>query len=488
MAYSVEHRLPSKIYAHVSPKSRGGVSLFDFDAHKITSDNAEQFVSDVDVIQRVWQELTEHGFTVLDPCYDLPDDSSTVSINIAAPPAVYEEYFETILVTEEREVIQPGAVNLRRTRTYIDTARADRPGFISPEGLPAANLLEGVALEQPATTLRGAGPVPDPGYFHLTTDQVAEYLGARSVHARGCTGKGIRLSMVDTGWEEHPYFTDRGWSGTVLLGPGAADVEVDEDGHGTSESANAFAVAPGIAFTMVKALSTNLLGAFIEAARQDPPPQIISMSLQYDRKTELAALDPLLAAVVSLAVRNGTIVVCAAGNGHFAFPAQHPDTIAVGGVYRTDGGRLMASNYASAFTSAFYKDPVRTVPDVCGLVGMRPDATYILLPTPRGSTIDQDQSRRAADGTTPGDGWALLSGTSAAAPQVAGACALLLESDPSASPSQVKKLLMQTASPVSEGWSNLDTGGLSARAGATGRGLVNVDRGFDLVRGLRAMG
>ncbi len=482
MAYSIEHRLPSKIYAHASPKSRGGVSLFA--AGTITSDNADQFVSDADVVRLARRELAEHGFTILDTRDGTPDDSSTVSINIAAPPYVYEEYFDTILVTEEREVIQPGAVNLRRTRTYIDTARPDLPGFISTGRLPAANFLEGVALEQPATTLRGASRMPTPGYFHLTTGQVADYLGASAAHDRGCKGAGVRLTMVDTGWEDHPHFSERGLCGTVRLGPGTTDVEVDEDGHGTSESANAFAVAPGIDFTMVKALTTNLLGAFIEAARQDPPPQIISMSLQYDRKTELAALDPVLAAAVSLAVKKNIVVVCAAGNGHFAFPAQHPEAIAVGGVYRTEDSQLVASNYASAFTSAFYD---RKVPDVCGLVGQRPDATYILLPTPRGSTIDQDQSRRAADGTTPGDGWALLSGTSAAAPQVAGACALLLENDPSLTPHRVKKLLMETARPVHEGWSNEDTGGLSASDGATGAGLVNVDGALALLRGLLAL-
>ncbi|MBQ0855266.1 S8 family serine peptidase [Streptomyces sp. BH-SS-21] len=473
MAYSIENRLPGRVYAHASPLSRGGVSLFD--AGTITTENAEQFVSDDSVVQRAKQELTRAGFTVL----GTTDDSSTVSINIVGPPDAYEDYFDTILVTEEREVIQPGAVNLRRTRTYIDTARADLPGLISTEGLPAAQFLEGVALEQPATTLRGAGPLPKLDYWHLTTDQVAEYLGARTVHGRHILGTGVRLTMVDTGWEEHPYFVERSLKGTVVLGPGTSDREIDEDGHGTSESANAFALAPGIDFTMVKALDTNLLGAFIEAAQQKPQPQIINMSLEYDRKADLSALDPFLAAAVSLAVKKGIVVVCAAGNGHYAFPAQHPDTIAVGGVYRDEFEQLEASNYASAFTSAFYRD--RKVPDVCGLVGMRPDATYILLPTPRGSTIDQEQSRKASDGTTPGDGWALLSGTSAAAPQVAGVCALLLERNPDLSPREVRSLLKATARPVDRGWSNEDTGGRSARAGATGAGLVSVERAMTLL-------
>ncbi|MFE7036237.1 S8 family serine peptidase [Streptomyces sp. NPDC057621] len=472
MAYRIDNRLPRRVYAHASPLSQGGTSLFEGGA--ITTQNVEQFVSERSVIRQAEQELTAAGFTVL--------VGGKATINIAGPPEAYQRYFDTILVTDEREVIQPGAVDMRRTRTFIDTARADMPGFISTAGLPAARFLEGVALEQPATTLRGAGPRPVPPYWHLSTDKVAEYLGAHAVHEQGTKGSGVRLTMVDTGWEDHPYFTDAGLSGTVVLGPGTADEEIDEDGHGTSESANAFAVAPGIDFTMVKALETDLLGAFITAADQNPPPQIISMSLEYHRKTRLEALDPVLEAAVSLAVQSNIVVVCAAGNGHYAFPAQHPQVIAVGGVHRTKDERLEASNYASAFTSAFYKNPVRTVPDVCGLVGMRPDATYILLPTPRGSTIDQEQSRRAADGTTPGDGWAVLSGTSAAAPQVAGACALLLEIDPKLTPEEIRDLLTETARRVDHGWSNWDTGGLSARDGATGAGLLRVDEAVTLLR------
>jgi subtilisin family serine protease len=473
MAYRIDNRLPRRVYAHASPLSQGGTSLFDGGA--ITTKNVEQIVSEEAVVRRAKQELTDAGFTVL--------VGGRATINIAGPPEAYQRYFDTVLVTDEREVIQPGAVDMRRTRTFIDTARADLPGFISTEGLPAAQFLEGVALEQPATTLRGgACPQPNVPYWHLSTDQVAEYLGARAVHEHEIKGSGVRLTMVDTGWEEHPYFAAEGLRGNVILGPGTADREIDEDGHGTSESANAFAVAPGIDFTMVKALETDLLGAFIMAADQDPPPQIISMSLEYHRKTRLEALDPVLEAAVSLAVQANIVVVCAAGNGHYAFPAQHPQVIAAGGVYRTQDDRLEASNYASAFTSAFYKNPVRTVPDVCGLVGMRPDATYIMLPTPRGSTIDQEQSRRAADGTTPGDGWAVLSGTSAAAPQVAGACALLLEIDPELSPEDVRGLLMETARRVDHGWSNWDTGGLSARDGATGAGLLKADEAVKLLR------
>lgn len=473
LAYKIDDRLPHLVYAQASPPSQGGTSLFE--ASSITAANAADFVSADTATQRAVDELERAGFTVL--------DRAPATINIAGPPELYAATFETSLITEEREVIQPGAVQLRTTRTYLDSAGAERPGLILPKGR-WAGFLEGVALEKPAARVSGPAAPPRPGYWHLTLDQVAEYLGAQPLHKQGITGSGIRLTMVDTGWERLPYFGDK-VKATVVLGPETADPGVDEDGHGTCESANAFAVAPGIEFTMVKARDTNLLGAFNTAARQQDRPQIISMSQLYDAKYQLDAIDMVLAVSVSLAVADGIVVVCAAGNGHHGFPAQHPEVIAVGGVYRDKKGDLRASDYASGFTSSIYPD--RDVPDVSGLVGMLPGGTYILLPAPPGSDIDQRHAKNPypeGDGTSAGDGWVVLSGTSASAPQVAGVCALLLQDDPDLSPSEVRHILQESARDVGKGRSNKDTGGKAGkgRDNATGYGLVQADKALAFAR------
>jgi len=138
----------------------------------------------------------------------------------------------------------------------------------------------------------------------------------------------------------------------------------------------------------------------------------------------------------------------------------------------------MASNYASGYESPWFEGV--SVPTICGLVGLIPRAQYLLLPIPPGCEIDVMESQPddgdLPDGTTASDGWALFSGTSAAAPLVAGSSALLLAAKPGLTPEQVQNALVSTATDVLSGRCN-PRFNFSAQAGpdlATGAGLVNV--------------
>ena len=140
-----------------------------------------------------------------------------------------------------------------------------------------------------------------------------------------------------------------------------------------------------------------------------------------------------------------------------------------------------ASDYASGYQSPWF-DGV-TVPTVCGLVCLRPRAQYIMLPIPPGSPIDVWWSQPSTvpfdptdDGTSPNDGWALFSGTSAAAPQLAGAAALVLGAKPELEPAQVIEALSKTAVDITTG-SCHPRFNYPATIGhdlATGHGLVNA--------------
>ena len=165
--------------------------------------------------------------------------------------------------------------------------------------------------------------------------------------------------MVDTGWQSHPWFTDRGYRvDPVVLGPGTADPGVDENGHGSGESANIFSTAPDCTLQPVKAATSsgalvNMTAAFNAAVALDP--DIITNSWTSDVPAgPLSAALQARAAAVAAAWAAGIVVVFAAGNGHWGFPGQHPDVISVGGVDIAQDGSLRASDYASGFDSAVY--------------------------------------------------------------------------------------------------------------------------------------
>ena len=82
---------------------------------------------------------------------------------------------------------------------------------------------------------------------------------------------------------------------------------------------------------------------------------------------------------------------------------------------------------------------------------MRPRAIYIMLPLEPGDSIDRGNSGGThpnGDETANNDGWAAFSGTSAAAPQIAGVCALIKQACSRLTPAQVRDILKQTARDV----------------------------------------
>lgn len=466
MAQDSTGDMPGVVYAAASPRSIGGRSMFDATA-PITAEDARDYTSEGPLIRSAETRLREAGFQVL--------QVSSTTINIAAPSSRYEEVFQARLYTEERPVIKEGA--RQDTATFVECEGTDIPGLIDVSASPLADVLEGVAIEEPRYFMQDAFP-PLREYWHLRVPgDVSLGVNSDRAHRAGTTGRGVSLVMTDTGWFRHPYFVERGYNANpTVLGPATTDPTDDANGHGTAESANAFAVAPDIDFTMVKLSFVNSIGAFNTAVAREP--QVISNSWGSSiRNGPLSAADQALAAAVANAVASGIIVVFSAGNGHFGFPGQHPDVIAAGGVFLEADGSMRASDYASGFASNIYPD--RNVPDVSGLVGMQPKAAYIMLPLQAGSSIDVGLAGRThpdGDETAGDDGWAAISGTSAAAPQVAGVCALVRQACPRLSPGQVRDILNQTARDVTEG---TNANGNSAGPGpdlATGHGLVDAHR------------
>jgi subtilisin family serine protease len=486
MSRQNQPEFPSKIYAEAVVRSASGASLLR-SSSLVTSENVGQFQAEPDRITSAVKRLQAAGFEIL--------EVGKASISIAAEREVYERSFGTTLEAVERPVLKE--MGQPSTATFINSFDEKPFGEIDTSDTNWAGILDGIAINEPVyysrpTTPAIAPPATTTKYLNVP-DDVAQGLNATPVHQQGITGKGVRVVMIDSGWYPHPFFSDHHYKVKVVLGPGSTDRERDDSGHGTGESANVFAIAPEAELIMVKAdvalegklKNVTSVAAFKRAIEQRP--HIISCSWGSDqRDSRLSPHDKLLAAVIARAVREGIVVIFSAGNGSWGFPAQHPDVIAVGGVYKhLEGslkGLLEASNYASSFISPVYRG--RVVPDVCGLVGQLPDAAYIMLPIPPDGSLDRSRSA-SGDGTLPSDGWAAFSGTSAAAPQLAGICALMKQVDPSLSPARVKQILQKTALDVVEGSSNPGTGGYRAREGldlATGSGLADAYKAVEAVK------
>jgi hypothetical protein len=118
---------------------------------------------------------------------------------------------------------------------------------------------------------------------------------------------------------------------------------------------------------------------------------------------------------------------------------------------------------------------------------MRPHAMNIMLPVEPGDSIDQGNSGGShpnGDETANNDGWAAFSGTSAAAPQLAGVAALIKQACNKLTPAEIRQIMMDTARDVTTGNCHPNHGH-PATVGpdlATGHGLVDAHRASLMAR------
>ena len=494
---------PDQIFAEVSPRSVGGTSLFSaLPDDAVNPATVTAFQSEPSDLREAITRLKQLGFVVHHP------EASTITVTISGPPALYKQVFGVDFTTQQTtllgDAVQPEADRETTRHSYLAPVD-DHPEFYADPPPSLADTIEGVVFPQPHEFHALSATPPRVDYYHLELpDDVARLLRADVVHSRGVTGRAVRVAMVDSGHYRHPFFTERGYAiAPVLLAADAAtsDPTRDDSGHGTMESANLFATAPGITLIPVKSMLRDPAAAFKVALAQNP--QIISCSWGLCMRqnvnacngallTQLPLSERPLQAAIAEAVRRGIVVVFSAGNGHISWPAMHPDVIAVGGAYVDEAGQIQASNYSSSFISPIF--PERAVPDLVGLVGQLPNAIYIMSPGQPGCDIDQRNANRGpypqGDATAPDDGWAVISGTSAAAPQIAGVAALLLEAAPGLAPAVVKNLLRRSGRDVAAGATNptcedAPPGPHRAAPGpdlATGSGLVDAFRVYSLAR------
>ncbi|MFI6229311.1 S8 family serine peptidase [Micromonospora echinospora] len=271
------------------------------------------------------------------------------------------------------------------------------------------------------------------GRRRISLDRSLAQIGAPAAHRAGWTGRGVRVAVLDTGVDAtHPDLVGR-----VAESRNFAETADPDDtvGHGTHVAAiiagsGAAAgryggVAPDATLLSGKVCESDFCTesatlAGMQWAAVDQRATVVNMSLGGPDGPEV---DPLEEAVGTLTAQTGALFVISAGNAgsdaSVSSPGSADAALTVGAVDRSDALADFSSRGPRPYDE-----------------GIKPDVTA------PGVGIVAARAARGQIGDPVGDRHVSLSGTSMAAPHVAGAVALLAQQRPGADANQLKALVM----------------------------------------------
>eukprot|EP00130_Batrachochytrium_dendrobatidis_P008491 XP_006683366.1 hypothetical protein BATDEDRAFT_93127 [Batrachochytrium dendrobatidis JAM81] len=303
-------------------------------------------------------------------------------------------------------------------------------------------------------------------------------VNAPEVWEQGINGEGLVVASIDSGAQwDHPSLINnyRGYNAeTGEVDHSASFIDVvngetaayDDHGHGTHVTGTMvgygegteIGVAPGAKFIAAKALDSTNAGALdgiLEAAEwilapggdAANAPDIVNNSWGISGASP-EEVDDYFRDVIVVWQNADIFPVFAAGNdgqteeGTVGIPALYPEAFAVGATDRNDALAEFSSNGPSPYGE--------TKPDVSA-PGVDIVSAY------------------------PGSEYAYMSGTSMAAPAVSGVAALLLQANPDATVDELKNVLKETATPLTnEVYTEAPNNGF-------GHGLVDALAGVEAI-------
>jgi serine protease AprX len=302
-----------------------------------------------------------------------------------------------------------------------------------------------IALDSPMAPTAVGTPVVFPSLSTLypTVD------GAQSAWNLGYTGAGVGVAVIDSGSTSVPDFGGR-LTQVVLSGQLTS---ADTYGHGTfvssivggaSPDGKYVGVAPGVTLFGIDVLnssgtlySSDVIAGLNWVAANAAANNIRVVNVSLAETNPSSYLSSALDSAVEQLWRAGVVVVTSAGNLGPATmlyaPANDPFVITVGATDTHDTAST-ADDTVAAFSSSGTTQDGFAKPDLLA------PGRHITALLPPGTTLGLQAP--AANVVAPG--YATMSGTSFAAPQVAAAAALLLQQHPTWTPDQIKWVLSRT--------------------------------------------
>ena len=346
-------------------------------------------------------------------------------------------------------IVEPtAAAAQRRPLTALPAIRTVRPlpsigatAVRADKGTAFWSSLRGSAAKVAPASLNaaGVGHIWLDGKVHASLDQSVPQIGGPQAWAAGFTGQGSTVAVLDTGIDTtHPDLSDAvAQAQDFTDSPTGAD---DYYGHGThvasiitGNGAKYRGVAPNAKLLNGKVLDDTGSGddSWIIAGMEWAAAQhadVVNLSLGGGFVSD--GTDPLDLAVNRLTEQTGTLFVVAAGNDgpdaeSLSSPAAAAEALTVGAVDRQDA--------LADFSSRGPR---------WGNPAIKPDITA------PGVGIVAARAAHAVIGDPVGDGYLRLSGTSMAAPHVAGAAAIVKSEHPDWTAEAIKAALMGSAKPT----------------------------------------
>jgi subtilisin family serine protease len=324
--------------------------------------------------------------------------------------------------------------------TAVNAGKADLAGFWRSTAAAATN---SAARSSPPRLGQGIKDIWLDRKVHATLDRSTAQIGAPAVWAGGHDGTGVKVAVLDTGVDAtHPDLQGR--ISRSLSFTGDPDT-TDRFGHGThvasiiagsgaASGGSRKGVAPGASLLIGKVMGDDGSGqeSWIIAGMEWAAAQkatVVNLSLG-GGPTD--GTDPMSEAVNRITAESGTLFVVSAGNDgtdqSVGTPGAATSALTVGAVDRDDSLAEFSSRGPRLGDEGL--KPEITAPGV-GIMAARAAGTDI--------------------GDNDGQYYTALSGTSMAAPHVAGAAALLAQIHPDWTATRLKNGLVSAAHTSTDG-------------------------------------